>query len=449
MPDPSSSDIFKKLSSIVALWWEATHALQTKGGLGYVLGPGVLSTAVMHQITTPPTPAPFETGVLASLLEDLVASDPHLRATCRAGLILARVLELLLLEELATWPLAATPNPDLVDQIATHLMGRLFEADYRRRAYFRVYNLSVEESPVELSPLATTLDVLPEHDIPRITGERTPTSTLHLPRTGNAFLVFEDQGPEDDNEWWSGRWEDALVVVSVLKYLKYGVVDIDYSVLHFSPEWVNQVRRYGIAMWGRPRTDVQELPFILTTADGHTLLHYLTTVLRHRQALEDLKPSLRQATATAGTYYEAHHGRTTAEDQLVDLSIALEALFSPSQQTELRFRIAQTAALLLGNNPNERKDIAAFLRRVYDTRSALVHGGVSPFKAGKLSQGDVRRLGDIVREAVLRLVILYVRGSKDKKALLEIIEGCALDPSGLEDIRRKSDVTVFLQELGS
>ena len=43
---------------------------------------------------------------------------------------------------------------------------------------------------------------------------------------------------------------------------------------------------------------------------------------------------------------------------------------------ELRFRLSTRAASLLGTTLDERLRLSKFMRRAYDARSVLVHGGV-------------------------------------------------------------------------
>jgi Apea-like HEPN len=71
--------------------------------------------------------------------------------------------------------------------------------------------------------------------------------------------------------------------------------------------------------------------------------------------------------------------RTRWDDRLLDLMIAAESLFlghMSEREGELRFRLAVFAGHLLGRAPEERKMFAQRMRRAYDTRSKIVHGGI-------------------------------------------------------------------------
>lgn len=447
MPPQPALSTRALVHSVVTTWRNLVKELPPLMGFE-ALRPhgGVLRTAVWISQGHLTMTAPYGKYLVEPLLEELLAGDPHLMATCLDSATLASALEVILLDHIIDNPAVVGDRPELDEVITNYLIDELFSKDHTRTLYFRVYNLFIDRPAFPVPPLNASLSFVTDPGIPRITGEPTATSTLHLPNTGNTFLVFEDTGLGNDSEWWRDRWTDANTVVGALKYLKYGIVDIDYSVIYFTPNWVNLVRKYGISMWGRPRIDVQEARFTLNKAEHATVVRYLNAALRYRPALQDLRTSLRRATATAGNYYEGHHKRTTPEDQLIDLVIALESLFSPSDKDELRFRISLNAALLLGKDPEDRNAIKDFVMRIYNHRSALVHEGKSPFQSGRLTMADVARLGDLVREALLRFVVLYVRGQQDRRQVLnEIMQG-AFNSVCLEDIRKRSDLEIFLAE---
>jgi hypothetical protein len=120
-------------------------------------------------------------------------------------------------------------------------------------------------------------------------------------------------------------------------------------------------------------------------------------------------------------------------------------------QSLFRFRIAHRAALLLGSDPADRQSLLRFLRRIYDARSGLVHEGKSPFatKDNKsLTSDDLQRLADLVREAILRLSVLFAREKPSRDEALIKIEDCAYDPASLAVLQQKTDIETFLREQG-
>lgn len=67
-------------------------------------------------------------------------------------------------------------------------------------------------------------------------------------------------------------------------------------------------------------------------------------------------------------------------DQLIDLRIALEALYlTGDMQGELSFRLATHVAWHLGENADERLEYQTIIRRAYDLASGVIHGRAKKF----------------------------------------------------------------------
>lgn len=99
-------------------------------------------------------------------------------------------------------------------------------------------------------------------------------------------------------------------------------------------------------------------------------------------------------------------GRATeAAESLLEYTIGLEAVLLPRKfEGELAFRLRVNAAWLLAENRIERHEVAKRLRKVYEIRSALVHGLNSP------SAEDVRGAAawaeDVLRRLLVRCISL-------------------------------------------
>src|SRR5947209_14007439 len=93
-------------------------------------------------------------------------------------------------------------------------------------------------------------------------------------------------------------------------------------------------------------------------------------------------------------------------DQIIDLMIASEALFlcdvSEEQfRGELRFRNALRAGFFIGQTTNERREIFRLMKKAYDARSAIVHGGKPDLPVGFGSFGEfVSKVQEYVRAAL-------------------------------------------------
>ncbi len=304
----------------MTLWCHTLHELSESGSLSSVLSGGAVLSSAVWASDNPGTAPPYPGFDPKPILQELLSIDTHLKATCLNPWTLARAIEGISPTEIFRVAAFLGEEGTTAEHITDLLLSILYEDDYRRRVYFRLYNVTLKNSPLTIASLDGALQSVPDRDIPLLTGEVTPTSTLHRANTGNVFLAFEDHRSEDDLAWWRGLWDKANLLVRVLMYFKYEVVDIDYSVIHFSPNWVNQVRRYGISLWGQPRWDVQPTRYVLSGEEEQILLRYLRAMESYRALLEDMGSTLRQATATAGDYYEGHHARSAARDQLIALS---------------------------------------------------------------------------------------------------------------------------------
>ena len=62
-------------------------------------------------------------------------------------------------------------------------------------------------------------------------------------------------------------------------------------------------------------------------------------------------------------------------DKIVDLGIALECLYVPDAQGEVRYRFSLHAAVHLGKNKEERQQLLEEFKGIYDARSDVVHTG--------------------------------------------------------------------------
>jgi len=75
------------------------------------------------------------------------------------------------------------------------------------------------------------------------------------------------------------------------------------------------------------------------------------------------------------------------EDRFVDIMIIFEILFLNEGNAELKYRLSVRAALLLGENYEEKKYIYELFKLSYNIRSDIVHTGfVSPKKENKLKE---------------------------------------------------------------
>ena len=382
----------------------------------------------------------FKRMKVRQLLDDLLAADSHLNACCQTPWGLARAIEVL--SPIAIRASGLSWDEGGQEIAVARMLGILYETEYQRETYIHLYNFDIEQVPLALSMFNAEVVRLSVNDLPRLIGETTFTSALHDPQTGRCFTKFVDRENLDDNTVFQRSWQSTHAIVQMLRYFKYGIIDMDYGGIYYMPAWVNEIRRVGIRIWGLPRKDRQGIFYALANSDRPKLEAYGQAYQKLKPLIDNVSGSLRQATSFAGNYFEGHNTHTKLEEKLIDLVIALEVLFSPGKEGELRFRIAQRAAILLGKTADDRISIKDFLVRVYDARSGLVHSGESPFSPTakeKLTSEDLARLGDYVRQAILGLFVVHWRGETDKKKVHNFLDKCALDESAQKKLFSDAD----------
>ena len=144
---------------------------------------------------------------------------------------------------------------------------------------------------------------------------------------------------------------------------------------------------------------------------------------------------------------------------MIELVTALEALFSPGKDGEMKFRIAQRAALLLGKDASDRERLAHFLRKLYDGRSQILHSGISAFNPPEainnkrrkgltlLTDSDLTQLGDLVRQAILRTLTLVWRQKRERDEMNGLLDKAALNESVRDEITQLADFEHAIKEL--
>lgn len=73
-------------------------------------------------------------------------------------------------------------------------------------------------------------------------------------------------------------------------------------------------------------------------------------------------------------HYSGAQDRMSPGDQIVDCWIALEALFAADSTQEVTFRASLRAAKFIGIKEDDRSKTYARLKKLYNTRSRVVHG---------------------------------------------------------------------------
>lgn len=102
--------------------------------------------------------------------------------------------------------------------------------------------------------------------------------------------------------------------------------------------------------------------------------------------------------------FNRSYTRSSHEDAIIDLTIALEATLLHGLEDELTYRLASRGAALLGRNT---KDVFSRLKRLYSMRSKIVHEGLTLEK--QLKGGTPAEFVEGARAIVRDVLVEYVR----------------------------------------
>ena len=122
--------------------------------------------------------------------------------------------------------------------------------------------------------------------------------------------------------------------------------------------------------------------------------------------------AIRRAAASLGM----PGGRFGAEDRIIDASVALEAMYGPFGEGEIRRKLSLRAAWLLGQSDDERRAISKGMTSFYQTRSKVVHGTVSkdPRKREKELAAALASGRELARRSLFALLDRGPINSKDQ-----------------------------------
>lgn len=386
-------------------------------------------------------------------LEGILNSDKHLKECCSSVAQLAHCVDLGFVTPASSLILARAASK-LDEQFSTFVAVVYGQGRFKAVSLCRIFNFFSDESSLTFGNVR--VERMDSSTISRILGETSSASFIHPPSTGEHFIVNEAEGPCDDPfSWLVQQRSRAELFVHVLQYFKDGVVHIDYAMPHFLPQWVNQIRKWGIFFIGNPRRIPYEQGQRKYTVDKNEIepISFWWDVYQRPDIfsrISNLQHSLRQAGLRAGEYYEANHTLESPSARLLSLAVALESLFSPDDKGEFTFRIPQSLSQLIGSTPGERAQLFAQMKKFYSRRSELVHGqyNVKKYLEGTfVTHEDCDAWASPIRRAILAVLILYLRGQNKREDLLKDLTLASLDSEVGERLRSQSQLDRFLAEL--
>jgi len=407
---------------------------------------------------------PFDGNRVKHELADVLVKDKHLSECCPTLLHLANFLDSFFISAAVDAKRHGADETRLnlsYDEFRTmtYCQGR-----FRRIALSHLFNFDMEGNSATFEGTDPTQNIRVERldasTIPTILGESGFQAFLHPVGIGDCFVVEDEGGSStDDFQWLFSKWQKALNFAQALQYFQDGVIHVGYAAPFFSPNWANQIRRTGLFFIGEPRRIAYENGgqlYSVTAATMEKLALWWKAATSERivKYITNRRGKLRQAIYRAGSYYESSHQRTLNVERLLALAIAVESLFSPSDKGELKFRIAQSAAQIIGQTPAERLQVFRSIARLYDRRSTLVHGSydVDEYDEGRfVSSADIDEWSSYLRRSLRSFLTLYFKGDMQagRDAIMQRIAAANFDGAEGDRLRGEADIDSYFAEVSA
>ncbi|MCA9453178.1 MAG: hypothetical protein H6750_08440 [Nitrospiraceae bacterium] len=395
-----------------------------------------------------------------SHLDNILSQDDFLRKCCGDKDKLAHVFDILFFSRISDayepYSLVSLelPNPNLIAEKIKELDSQIYgQGSFEKKAYFHLFNFCADPNYLPQAPYPDwTFEKLGWRAKAQLLGEVGYRSFLSPPGTGDHFLVVTDhEGFESESldDWLNRRMNDCLPFLQVLQYAKDAIIDIDYVVPHFNPPWVNQLQRGGLPYLGTPRKDEP------SNALWYYMLPYETELIqsiwlfykKHEDKILTSQNSLRKAIRIAGAFYEDSHKKINRIEQFANLIIALEALYTPSDQAEHTFRISQSCAVLLEETLSSRESTFEFLRAMFKKRGKLFHGQYDLSNEDPqsfISDEDLTKLIAIVRISILKFLSLLLNGENNLNDVRKDLERAILDEIFRPEFLKKTNYELLI-----
>ena len=275
--------------------------------------------------------AGFEGEKIVEGLVNIKASDSHLCECCPTLALLARHFSRNFLSDAVAF-IETESDGGRLEQLYEAFEKMTYEQGrFRRSSFTHVFNLDIDGRDIEIGDVRI-IRLNPDFK-GTVLGEQTQEPFLHPPGLGDCFIYSnEAAGVENDESWLQAKRSVAYQFVMLLQYFKSGLVHIGYTSYAFFPQWTHHIRREGLFFIGDPR----RIPYqggralYRIGSEEQGLLTKYWNAMKTPQiadAINDRSSKLRQAILRAGEYYEKSHETEDAPERLINLAVALEALF--------------------------------------------------------------------------------------------------------------------------
>lgn len=383
------------------------------------------------------------------ILKKILDSDSHLKVCCDRPFNLAYILDEYFLQyiyQLCT--LSIKINQEQFEIMYAELISILYEESYSRNAFFHLYNFECEEKIIE--DVDFVIKELDQLFIPKLLGEKGAISQFHASGIGNYFIHYADKDfPNDYPGWIDRKHHEARRILTLLQLLQDGIIDIDYFTVFFTPNFVNKIWRFGNFYYGDIKKTTRANKYLLSKDNISTLLLYRKVQRMFAGRIENANSQLGKVLTLAERHYANFHSKEIIVEQLLDLIISLESLYSPDDKIELSHRIRLYAGIFLGNQIDSR-DVYDFLNEMLKKRGALVHGGydIREVEEGRfISDDNIMKLASIVRLSILSFIVLYLKGENSREQVHKMIQDAAFYNEKFNELKDAIDLDKFLQDV--
>lgn len=382
-------------------------------------------------------------------LSKILNEDSHLKECCLNELTLARWANEFVVQALELTQ-GKMPIDSDFEVFFTRFADYTYSSPFAAISFTHLFNFEAAVNYFNFGNIEILK--LSQKDIAQILGETTSASFMHFEAAGSYFIRSARFGYlEDHVSWLLEEREKAEEFIRLLQYYKDGIVHINYTSNFFSPMWVNTFRKIGNFYMGDLRKNPHEMGENLykvnkTECEDLTVWWRIYQKPEISEKFSDNKNKLGRVIEAAGTYYESSHTHFENARRLIDLSITLEALFSPYNQNEISHQLAELAAQFIGENPDEKIQIYKTVKEFYSKRSKLFHGSYDAHSDSFIATVELDNFASLMRKGLLKFITLRLRGRDNHKEIINEIRESLFDPEKSIKLKIESDISTFISE---